>query len=421
MILYGSHNKNIELFPKTQINNHGNDEHGGLIWEWDPVRHRKVAKQMAPAFSGRALQAKALTLHKYVDLFVDRMTSLGSATRGVDLTTWINWLCVDMSADMAYNREMNALKNMEEPRYLTLLQDFNKAIVIIQMFWRFPLLVPLKYLFLLFKMVRSHSDIRDHSRQLLERRIRRKDSVEHIDFFEQLIPKNREPPKDPKEMRHLEQVAGQLLVAGYEPPAMWLYFTMYHLLKSPEHLKTLINEIRGTFKSYDDITPESAAELSFLAACLKESLRLTPGLLTGLPVGSPGAHVDGHFIPRGLIVNSPQVVCQSSSFSMARDSRNFSDALQFRPERWLSEDHPLYVSQFSNDNQKAFQPFSQGPRMCSGREIAWWQSRLFVAKVLWKFDLAMVSGEHPDIDRDLKGWGITYAAKRIVHMQDHAG
>lgn len=314
--LYSSHNKNIELFPKTQINNHGNDEHGGLIWEWDPVRHRKVAKQMAPAFSGRALQAKAPALHKYVDLFVDRMTSLGSATRGVDLTTWINWLCVDMSANMAYNREMNALKNskyprnpsiggdsrspVEEPRYLTLIQGFNKAIVVIQMSWRFPLLVPLKYFFLLFKMARSHSDIRDHSRQLLERRIRRQDAVEHIDFFEQLIPKNREPPKDPKDMRHLEQVAGQLLVAGYEPPAMWLYFTMYHLLSSPECLQALTNEIRGAFTSRDDITPESAAELPFLAACLKESLRLTPGLLTGMPVVSPGAHVDGHFIPRGV-------------------------------------------------------------------------------------------------------------------------
>jgi hypothetical protein len=41
-----------------------------------------------------------------------------------------------------------------------------------------------------------------------------------------------------------------------------------------------------------------------------------------------------------------------------------------------------------------FMPLSQGPPMCSGREIAWWQSRLFVAKVLWDFDLEMVSGWH---------------------------
>lgn len=105
----------MELFPKTQINNHGNDEHGGIIWEWDPVRHREVAKKLSPAFSGRALKAKEPTLHKYIDLFVERMKSLGSTPRGVSLPTWVNWLCVDISADMAYNREMNALKDSKLP------------------------------------------------------------------------------------------------------------------------------------------------------------------------------------------------------------------------------------------------------------------------------------------------------------------
>lgn len=109
--IYGSHNKNLESFPKTQINNHGNDEHGGLIWEWDAARHREVAKQLSPAFSGRALRAKEATLHKYIDLFVERMTALGGEIGGVSLPTWINWLCVDISGDMAYNREMNALKD----------------------------------------------------------------------------------------------------------------------------------------------------------------------------------------------------------------------------------------------------------------------------------------------------------------------
>lgn len=46
--------------------------------------------------------------------------------------------------------------------------------------------------------------------------------------------------------------------------------------------------------------------------------------------------------------------------------------------------------------------------MCAGKEIAWWQIRVFLAKVLWKFDLELVSG--PDgaegIDRVLRGWAM---------------
>jgi hypothetical protein len=130
-----------------------------------------------------------------------------------------------------------------------MLQGFNKAVDIIQVSWRFPLLSPLNHLFPSLKMVTSHSDIRNHSRPLLEKRIWREGTVKHIGFFEQLIPKNREPPQDPKEMWHLEQVAGQPLLAGYEPPVMWFYFTMYHLLKNLQQLDTLAEEIRGAFKS----------------------------------------------------------------------------------------------------------------------------------------------------------------------------
>lgn len=189
---------------------------------------------------------------------------------------------------------------MKDPPYLSLLSGFNKAVVVIQASWRFPLLSPLKYIYLLFTPVRSHSSVREHSRRQLEHRIRRKGAVEHLDFFEQIIPEDREPPTDPKEMRHLEQVAGQLLIAGYEPPALWFYFTIYHLVKNPGTLSTLAKEIRGAFKSYGDISPGEAAELPYLTACLRESLRMMPHLLTGMPVVSPGATVDGTFIPKGV-------------------------------------------------------------------------------------------------------------------------
>ncbi|KAK9426028.1 putative Cytochrome P450 [Seiridium unicorne] len=303
--IYGSHNKYIELFPKTQINNHGNDEHGGIIWEWDPVRHRQVSKQLSPAFSGRALQAKESTLHKHVDFFMARMREIGAGTQGISLPTWINWLCVDISADMAYNREMNALKDMKDPPYLSIMYGFNKTIVVIQTMWRFPLLAPLKYIFLLLTSLRPHSHVRDHSRQQLERRIRRRGAVEHLDFIDQLVPEDREPPKDRRAMRHLEQVAGQLLVAGYEPPSMWLYYTIYYLSENPSALKTLAEEIRGAFSKYDDITSSEAASLPYLTSCLKEPIRLMPGILTGMPVVSPGAMVDGSFIPKGAGPPSP--------------------------------------------------------------------------------------------------------------------
>lgn len=174
----------------------------------------------------------------------------------------------------------------------------HRAMVVIQISWRFPLISPLKYIYLLSIMM-GHSHVREHSHQQLERRIRRRDAVEHLDFIEQLIPADREPPKGEK-LRHLEQVAGQLLLAGYEPPSLWFYFTIYHLVQNMTSQASLAQEIRSTFKSYEEITATAAANLPYLTACLKESLRFTPPLLTGMPVVSPGATVDGIYIPKGV-------------------------------------------------------------------------------------------------------------------------
>lgn len=290
---------------------------------------------------------------------------------------------------------------------------------IIQVSWRFPLIAPLKYLFLLTQISRPHSDIRKHSRAQLERRIRRKGAVEHLDFFDHVIPEDREPPTDPKEMRHLEQVAAQLLVAGYEPPSVWMYGTIFHLLQEPDTLKALTEEIRTEFRNYRDINPAAAASLPFLTACLKEGLRIFPNTasIQGMPCISPGASIDGNWIPRGvsrnsafgnycIILRSVQTVCQSSTFAQSRSPRNFRDPLHFRPQRWLPEDHPLYDTRFAKDDLKGFQPFSQGPRACVGKEVAWWQGRLLLAKVLWTFDLEMVPGQNVDLDKTLKVYGM---------------
>lgn len=75
------------------------------------MRHRRVSKQLAPAFSGRALRAKEQTIHKYVDLFVKRMKALGATANGLSLRKWISWLSIDISADTAYHRQMNALQH----------------------------------------------------------------------------------------------------------------------------------------------------------------------------------------------------------------------------------------------------------------------------------------------------------------------
>lgn len=44
---------------------------------------------------------------------------------------------------------------------------------------------------------------------------------------------------------------------------------------------------------------------------------------------------------------------------------------------------------FAADRREASQPFSVGPRNCIGRQLAYAEIRLILAKLLWNFDLEL--------------------------------
>jgi cytochrome P450 len=94
-----------------------------------------------------------------------------------------------------------------------------------------------------------------------------------------------------------------------------------------------------------------------------------------------------------------KVVAQISTFTAARSARYFRDPREFHPERWLPANHPLYDTKYADDNLNAFFPFSLGPRPCIGKEIAYTQTRLFLGKLLWTFDLDGVRGLDATFER----------------------
>ncbi|KAJ8124744.1 hypothetical protein O1611_g8895 [Lasiodiplodia mahajangana] len=98
---------------KTDVHDLSRDGDGGLIWEQDPAKHRKVAKQMAPAFSAKATRAKDPTVQKYIDLLVEGMKGISNEPCGVSLLTWIRWLAMDIAAGMAHHHDVNCMRNGE--------------------------------------------------------------------------------------------------------------------------------------------------------------------------------------------------------------------------------------------------------------------------------------------------------------------
>lgn len=75
--------------------------------------------------------------------------------------------------------------------------------------------------------------------------------------------------------------------------------------------------------------------------------------------------------------------------AISHSENNFHDARGFHPERWLSHETSSPASPFHSDLKGAFNPFSVGPRNCIGRNLAYHEMRLILAKILFNFDLAL--------------------------------
>ena len=181
-----------------------------------------------------------------------------------------------------------------------------------QILKKFPLLSLVKFLFVPPSVMLTMPRVMKTNKIEMQARIDRRGSTTHLDYFEQLVPAHSAEPSG-REKTHLESVAAQLILAGWEPMAQQFLFALLFLGHEPESYKRLVRDIRDAFQSYHDIEPDALASLKYLYACLLESMRLMPNSgATGLPRVSPGAMVDGHYVKKGVCLLSPRY-CHSGN------------------------------------------------------------------------------------------------------------
>ncbi|KAL1470535.1 hypothetical protein MTO96_040364, partial [Rhipicephalus appendiculatus] len=164
-------------------------------------------------------------------------------------------------------------------------------------------------------------------------------------------------------------------------------FLLYHLAKNPRaQSKAREEAIAVLGEQSNSVEPHQLEKLSFLKACLKESMRLNPSL--------PGIYrkLDHDVIMSGYVVPAG-VPIFVDGFVAGRSEENFSRPDEYIPERWLKTDQEI----LPHDGYASL-PFSFGPRMCLGRRIAELQMCTLVAKILLKYNV-----EYPREDLEFHG------------------
>ncbi|KAI4597366.1 hypothetical protein KJ359_004472 [Pestalotiopsis sp. 9143b] len=218
-----------------------------------------------------------------MNYFVERMKQIGARQEGVNLVDWTHWVAWDTSQDISWCEETRSMQTEKDPVALDVLISFNAFATMIQVFKRFPLLSPIKYLFAPVKKLSSLAEMESNTRKSVLRRIERRGNTPHPDLFEYVLSVDEKPPTSNAELLQLGSIALQVMLGGFGPMADWYYFTLFLVVNSPECYKILTDEIRANFANYDDIDIQSTANQHYLTACLDESLRMIANNSTGLP------------------------------------------------------------------------------------------------------------------------------------------
>ncbi|OQE43268.1 hypothetical protein PENCOP_c003G06155 [Penicillium coprophilum] len=337
--------------------------------------HSRFRRTLSYAFSESSLKSQEPIVKGYVDLLIQRLhQNVNKGNTSLDMVAWYNFTTFDIIGDMAFGEPFNCLQNSAYHQWVSMIFSNFRYASYSNVVRRFP-----ASKFLLGLITPAHIVTqRNWHIELTKEKVKSRLSKpnDRIDFFSHILKH-----KDTDRGLSFDEMitnGSTLIIAGSETTATLLSGVTYFLLKNKRVLNNLVEEIRSSFQTEDEITIATCNQLGYLQAVLTEALRLYPPAPSPLPriVKGHGDMIAGHWVPGGTIVSVPQLAAFHSS-------SNFTDPESFIPERFLGD------PRFSDDSQNVLQPFSVGPRNCIGRNLANAEMRLILTRVLFNFDMEL--------------------------------
>ncbi|KAI1193961.1 cytochrome p450 monooxygenase [Nemania serpens] len=370
--IYGHHNS-YEMSKDSNFYRPMGKNVADTIISADRDHHSLLRRQLSHGFSDRSMRAQEPIFREYVDLLIQRLTERSDTGKPLDMRAWMNFTTFDVIGNLAFGSDFGCLENSSYHPWVEAITNNLRDLALMRGYLQFISTSLVFQLFRLgmFKGRRAHAT---YAKNKIQSRLEM--TAERPDFIEGLLKK-----RDVLSLEEIELNAALIVLAGSETTATLLCGALYLLGKHPDILDKVVHEVRTSFNNEEEIDLISVNGLSYMLACLNESFRLYPPVPVGLPrvVPKGGNKVAGHWIPQDMTVSVWQLAANYSA-------RNFTKPEEFRPERFLGD------PEFSNDSLDVVQPFSVGPRNCIGRNLAYAEMRLILARMLYKFDIKPAPG-----------------------------
>lgn len=173
------------------------------------------------------------------------------------------------------------------------------------------------------------------------------------------------------------------MFGGIEATASSIEWAMSELMRSPEDLKRVQQELNDVVGLARKVEEPDLEKLIYLRCCLKEVLRLHPPVPLLLHETAEDVVVSGYHVPAKSCV-------MINVWAIGRDHSVWKDAESFKPARFLKDGAP----NFKGSNFE-FIPFGSGRRSCPAMQFGFHALEMAAAHLLHCFTWELQDGTKP--------------------------
>ncbi|KAL4304323.1 hypothetical protein GQ457_10G018730 [Hibiscus cannabinus] len=249
------------------------------------------------------------------------------------------------------------------------------------------------------KLKRSINDVDEFAEKVIETRkkelsLETETQKQRSDLLTVFMRSKDEQGK-PFSDKFLRDICVNFILAGRDTSSVALSWFFWLLEKNPRVEEKIVAEIcriinereemknGGELKSSLILKPEEIKQMDYLQAALSEALRLYPSV----PVDHKEAVEDDVF-PDGTVLKKGTNVVYAI-YTMGRMEAIWGkDCREYKPERWLRD------GKYMSESAYKFTAFNGGPRLCLGKDFAYYQMKFTAASIIYRYHVKVVE-DHP--------------------------
>ncbi|XP_077246447.1 cytochrome P450 84A1-like [Tasmannia lanceolata] len=182
---------------------------------------------------------------------------------------------------------------------------------------------------------------------------------------------------------NLKAIIMDVMFGGTETVASAIEWAMAELMKNPEELKNVQEELVKVVGLDRKLQESDLEKLSYLKCTIKETLRLHPPIPLLLHETADECQLSGYSVPAGSRV-------MVNAWAIGRDKTAWEDAETFKPSRFKKEG----AADFKG-NYFELIPFGSGRRSCPGMQLGLYALEMAVGQLLHCFTWELPDGMKP--------------------------